>query len=35
MLLEAAEGDFAGLKIELGRSVMTLRDHITEAHGGC
>ena len=35
MLLEAAEGDFVGLKIDLGRSFMTLRDHIREAHGGC
>jgi len=35
MLLEAAEGDFVGLKIDLGRNFMTLRDHIKEAHGGC
>ena len=35
MLLEATEGDFAGMKIDLGASFMTLRDHIKEAHGGC
>ena len=34
MLLEAAEGDFAGLKIDLGQSLVTLRNHIMEAHGG-
>jgi len=35
MLLEVAEGDFAHVKIELGNSFMTLRQHIQEAHGGC
>ena len=35
MLLEVAEGDFASVKISLGSSFMTLRQHIQEAHGGC
>ncbi|KAF8427034.1 hypothetical protein EV426DRAFT_429882 [Tirmania nivea] len=35
ILLETAEGDFAGLKIDLRRSFMILRDHIKDAHGGC
>ncbi|KAF8453220.1 hypothetical protein BGX38DRAFT_1178573 [Terfezia claveryi] len=35
MLLEAAKGDFTDVKIDLGNSFMTLRQHIEEAHGGC
>ena len=35
MLLEVAKGDFVNVKIDLGRSFMTLRGHIQEAHGGC
>jgi len=35
MLLAAAKGDFADVKIDLGNSFMTLRQHTQEAHGGC
>jgi len=35
MLLEAAEGNFAHARIDLGNSFMMLREHIQEAHGGC
>jgi len=35
MQLEIATGDFADVKINLGSSFMTLREHIQEAHGGC
>ena len=35
MLLEAARGDFTDVKIALGSSFMTLREHIQDAHGGC
>jgi len=34
MLLEAGMGEIHGLKLDLGRSFMTLRTHIGEAHGG-
>jgi len=34
VLLEAA-GDFADIKVDLGGSFITLRQHIREAHGGC
>jgi len=35
MLLEVAKSDFADVKIDLGSSFMTLRQHIQEAHGSC
>ena len=35
MLLEAARGDFSDVKIALGSSFMTLREHTQEAHGCC
>ena len=35
ILLEAAKEDFTDVKINLWSSLMTLRDHIQEAHGGC
>jgi len=35
LLLEVEEGGFAGLKLDLGRSFMTLREHVQESHGGC
>ena len=35
MLLEVAKIDFADVKVDLGSSFMTLRQHIQEAHGGC
>ena len=35
MLLEATKGDISDVKIALGSSFMTLREHIREAHGGC
>ena len=34
MLLEAAKEDFTDIKIGLGSSFMTLREHIQEALGG-
>ena len=33
--LEVAKVDFADVKVNLGSSFMTLRQHIQEAHGGC
>ena len=35
MLLEVAKVDFVSVKVDLGSSFMTLRQHIREAHGGC
>jgi len=35
MLLEAAKGDITDVKIDLGSSFTSLREHIQEAHGGC
>jgi len=35
MHLEAVKGDFTDVKVDLGNSFMTLREHIQEAHGGC
>ena len=35
LLLEAAAGNFTAVKIDLGNSFMTLREHIQGAHGGC
>jgi len=34
MLLDGGMGEILGLKSDLGRSLMTLRTHIREAHGG-
>jgi len=34
ILLEGGMGEVQNLKLDLGRSFMTLRTHIREAHGG-
>ncbi|KAF8427033.1 hypothetical protein EV426DRAFT_429857 [Tirmania nivea] len=35
ILLEVSNRDFANVKVDLGNSFLTLRQHIQEAHGGC